>query len=167
MVCSDFMVVPSDVEETIDDTKSNEQNVMNLALLKAKDIAKQYPNDIVLGFDTLVILDGNPLGKPKNRQEAFHMLDSIQGKSHTVLTGCSIVFGKEVDTFFDSAVVTFNKMTNLEIEEYLDTNEPYDKAGAYGIQGFGARYIKEIQGDYYSVMGLPVQKVYNKIRKLS
>lgn len=162
----DFKIVKSDIEEVIDETISNEELVMSLAFQKAEDVSKRHPGIYTLGFDTLVILDGKPLGKPKNHQDAFNMLRSLSGNKHTVLTGCAIVKDDYKDLFYDHCEVIFNEMSDQEIEEYLATDEPFDKAGAYGIQGYGAKYIRYIKGDYYSVMGMPIQKLYNKIRDL-
>lgn len=160
----DFDIVTSDVEEIIEDGIPFEQVVQDLAALKATHIAKEYPGYTILGFDTLVILDNKALGKPKDRQDAYNMLASLSGRTHTVLTGCAIVCNDDIETFYDCAEVTFNEMTDTEICEYLDTMEPFDKAGAYGIQGYGARYINYINGDFYTIMGLPVQKLYNTLR---
>lgn len=162
----DFNVDASDIEEIIDESLSNEDVVMSLAFQKAYDVSTRYTDEYVLGFDTLVILDGKPIGKPNNRDEAFAMLKAISGRKHVVLTGVAIVRGDYKDLFYDHAEVIFNDMTDEEINEYLDTGEPFDKAGAYGIQGYGAKYIRYIKGDYYSVMGMPIQKLYNKIRDL-
>lgn len=159
-----FTVLPSDVEEVIQPGLSFEDVVMDIATQKAAAIAKEHPDAMVLGFDTLVILDGDPLGKPKNRDEAFAMLRRLAGRTHRVLTGCALVCCDDVKTLYDGADVTFYDMTDDEINEYLDTKEPFDKAGAYGIQGFGGRYIRKIDGDFYSVMGLPLAKLYRLLR---
>ena len=162
----DFTIKASNICEDLKEHLSNEEIVMDLAYQKAAHIFKDNQEYIVLGFDTLVILDGVPLGKPKDRENGFDMLRSLSGRSHTVLTGCAIISKEHEETFYDSAYVTFNDMTDEEINEYLDTDEPVDKAGAYGIQGFGAKYISKVNGDYYSVMGVPLQKLYNKLRDL-
>lgn len=162
----DFEVDSSDIEEIIDDTLSNEDIVMSLAFQKAEDVSHRHGGLYVLGFDTLVILDGKPLGKPKDRKEGYEMLKSLSNKKHLVLTGVAIVKDDYKDLFFDYAEVIFNEMSDQEINDYLDTNEPFDKAGAYGIQGYGAKFIRYIKGDYYSVMGMPIQKLYNKLRDL-
>jgi septum formation protein len=94
------------------------------------------------------------------------MLSMLSGRDHLVLTGCAIVTPKETVTFYGQAKVYFNTMSELEINEYLDTSEPFDKAGAYGIQGYGAKYINKIDGDYYTVMGMPLQKLYKTLRDL-
>ncbi len=160
----DFTIKVSDICEDLKEGLSNEELVMDLAFQKAETILQTNPESIVLGFDTLVILDGEPLGKPKNREDGFTMLRSLSGRKHRVLTGCAILTDSSKDIFYDYADVFFNVMSDIEINEYLDTDEPFDKAGAYGIQGYGARYIKGIEGDYYSVMGVPLQKLYNKMR---
>lgn len=161
-----FDIQVSETEELINPLLSSEEVVMELALEKAEAIAKLNYGSIVLGFDTLVILDDKPIGKPADYEDAFMMLQSLSNKSHKVITGCAIIHGDYIDTFSDEAIVTFNMMSDDEIHEYLATKEPFDKAGAYGIQGFGARYIKSVKGDYYSVMGMPLQKLYNKLRRL-
>lgn len=163
----EFKVDPSDLDEVIDETLSNEEIVMSLAYQKAYDVSKRHKDEYVLGFDTLVILDGKPIGKPQNRNQAFDMLRALSGRKHLVLTGVAIVKDDYKDVFYDHAEVIFNEMSDQEINEYLDTGEPFDKAGAYGIQGYGAKYIRYIKGDYYSVMGMPIQKLYNRIRDLN
>lgn len=162
----DFTIKASDICEDLKEGLTNEEIVMDLALQKAEHIFKSNQDSLVLGFDTLVILDGIPLGKPKDRQDGFDMLRSLSGRKHRVLTGCAIVSSDVNELFYDYADVFFNEMTDQEINQYLDTNEPFDKAGAYGIQGYGARYINRIEGDYYSVMGVPLQKLYNLLRDL-
>lgn len=165
-IVEDFEILVSETDEIIDPSLSTEDLVMALALEKAEEIAASNKDAIVLGFDTLVILDGVPVGKPVDYDDAFRMVRALSNRSHIVVTGCAIVFGSHIDTFYGEATVTFNNMTDVEIHEYLETKEPFDKAGAYGIQGYGARYIKEIHGDYYTVMGMPLQKLYNKLRRL-
>ena len=162
----DFTIEVSDICEDLKEGLSFPEIVEDLAVQKASHIALNHKDTYVLGFDTLVILDNVALGKPNNREEAFSMLESLSGKTHEVLTGCAIIYNNTIDTFHTATKVTFKEMDSIEINEYLDTNEPFDKAGAYGIQGHGARYIKGIEGDYYSVMGLPVQILYKKIRNL-
>lgn len=162
----DFIIDPSDTEEFMDSSISSVELVQKLALQKAKDVSLRHPGDYVLGFDTIVVLDDQPLGKPKDEEEAYQMLKSLSNRKHLVLTGVAIVKDDYEDVFYDYAEVIFNKMTDDEIYEYIASKEPMDKAGAYGIQGYGARYIKYIKGDYYSVMGMPVMKLYNKIKGL-
>ena len=162
----DFMVIPSDIDEMINKNLTIEEVVMDIALKKAKDISSKNPDYYVLGFDTLVILDGIPLGKPIDEKDAFRMLKLLSGRTHTVLTGCAIVNNMYIDTFYGSADVTFYEMSNEEILEYINTKEPLDKAGAYGIQAYGSRYIEKVNGDYFTIVGLPIAKLYKKINKL-
>lgn len=162
----EFEIDPSNTEEIFDLNISSIELVQSLALQKAKDVSLRHPGEYVLGFDTLVVLDEHPLGKPKNDLDAYQMLKSLSNRKHLVLTGVAIVKDEYQDVFYDYAEVIFNKMSDEEIHEYIATKEPMDKAGAYGIQGYGARYIKYIKGDYYSVMGLPIMKLYNKIKGL-
>jgi len=162
----DFTVIPSDIDEIINTNFTNEAVVMDIALKKAEDISSLNPDRYVLGFDTLVILDGVPLGKPIDKEDAIRMLKLLSGRTHTVLTGCAIVNNIYRDTFYSSVDVTFYDMSEEEIIEYAETKEPLDKAGAYGIQAYGARYIKEVKGDYFTIVGLPIAKLYKKLREL-
>jgi len=162
----EFVVKPSDVEEIVEPGVPFEQVVMDLAKQKAAHIAYDHPDRIVLGFDTLVIHNHEALGKPRDRADAFQMLRRLSNDTHRVLTGCAMVCCDEIETFYDFADVTFHPMTDAEINDYLDTGEPFDKAGAYGIQGYGGRYVKKVDGDYYSVMGVPLSKLYQHIRGL-
>lgn len=126
---------------------------------------------IVLGFDTVVSARGRILGKPKDRKEAGQMIGLLQGDSHMVYTGVTILVLESNQpikkTFSVGTRVMVAPMTKEEIEAYLDTDEPYDKAGAYGIQGGFARYIEGIEGDYFNVVGLPVHKVYEELKEFS
>lgn len=160
----EFDVIPSHVDEIIKEGLSFIEVVQDIAVQKAMHIAEEHPDSTVLGFDTLVIFEEEALGKPKSREEAFDMLKRLQGSTHTVLTGCALVCCDEVETIYGEADVTFFPMSDQEINEYLDTEEPFDKAGSYGIQGYGSRYIKKVNGDYYSVMGVPVAKLYQLLR---
>ena len=162
----DFTIKASDICEDLKEELSFPEVVMDLAIQKAVHVSEEFPNQYVLGFDTLVIFEGKALGKPINFQDGFNMLRKLSGNKHRVLTGCAIVKDDYIDSFYDFADVTFNHMTDEEIEEYLNTNEPFDKAGSYGIQGYGAKYISKVEGDFYSVMGVPLQKLYNKLRGL-
>ena len=162
----DFEVIPSNVEEVIKNNLTNEEVVVDIAFQKACDINRKYPGRYVLGFDTLVILDGLPLGKPIDEKDAFRMLKLLSGRTHTVLTGCVIVKEEYKDSFYGSAEVTFYEMTDDEIIEYIKTKEPLDKAGAYGIQAYGSKFIEKVNGDYFTIVGLPIAKLYRKIKEL-
>jgi len=139
------------------------------SLLKVKDIVKRYnlknQNALVISADTIVVLEDKILGKPKNEKEAFNMLKSLSGKTHKVITSVGIYF-TNFYTFYDEAIVRFKNLTDEEISWYISTKEPLDKAGSYGIQGIGSIFIKEIQGDFFTVMGFPVSKFYDFLKKL-
>ncbi|MBU3803371.1 MAG: septum formation inhibitor Maf [Candidatus Cellulosilyticum pullistercoris] len=162
-----FEVKTKEVVEVISETLSPEENVKALAYQKASAVAKDYPSRIVIGADTVVCLDGEIMGKPQDRMQAQMMLERLSGKEHHVYTGVAIIGRDEEisETFYVETKVKMQSLSREEIEAYILTNEPMDKAGAYGIQGYGARYIERIEGDYYSVMGLPVHALYEKLKK--
>ena len=165
-------IIVSHVEEKITSDVPAEV-VMSLAEQKAVDVAKDMPEGkVILGSDTVVAADGKILGKPKSHEEAYEMIRSLVGRSHQVYTGVCIVKkgaagGKDtVVSFYDETDVQVSGMTEAEIREYADSEEPMDKAGAYAVQGFFARYIEGLRGSYANVMGLPVHLVYRKLKEL-
>ena len=125
---------------------------------------KRQPELLVIGADTVVCCDGKILGKPHSREAAAEMLTALQGRSHEVYTGVTLYSQSETVTFFECTQVEFYPMTEVEISEYIDSKEPMDKAGAYGIQGLGARFVKGIRGDYNNVVGLPVGRLYQELK---
>ena len=126
---------------------------------------KRQPELLVIGADTVVCCEGKILGKPHSREAAAEMLTALQGRSHEVYTGVTLYSQSETVTFFECTQVEFYPMTEVEISEYIDSKEPMDKAGAYGIQGRFAAFVSKIEGDYNSVVGLPVGRVYQELRK--
>ena len=165
-------IIVSHVEEKITSDIPAEV-VMSLAEQKAVDVAKEMPEGTVtLGSDTVVAADGKILGKPKSHEEAYEMIRSLAGRSHQVYTGvCLVKKGPEgeadtVVSFYDETDVNVSPMTEKEIREYADSEEPMDKAGSYAVQGFFARYIDGLKGSYANVMGLPVHLVYQELKKL-
>ncbi len=158
-IADKFIVLPSSVEEKIPNGLKVAKIPEYLSEIKAMDIARQYPNDTVIGADTCVILGKEILGKPKDRQDAFNMLYKLSGKKHKVITGCTVVKNGTVISFSVTSTVKFLKLTKIEIETYLDTTEPYDKAGSYAIQGKGGAFIEYIKGDYFNIVGLPIAKL--------
>ena len=165
-------IIVSHVEEKITSDVPAEV-VMSLAEQKAVDVAKNMPEGkVILGSDTVVAADGKILGKPKSHEEAYEMIRSLVGRSHQVYTGVCIVKkgaadGKDtVVSFYDETDVQVSGMTEAEIREYADSEEPMDKAGAYAVQGFFARYIEGLRGSCANVMGLPVHLVYRKLKEL-
>lgn len=165
-------IIVSHVEEKITSDIPAEV-VMSLAEQKAVDVAKEMPEGtVILGSDTVVAADGNILGKPKSHEEAYEMIRRLAGRSHQVYTGvCLVKKGPEgeadtVVSFYDETDVNVSPMTEKEIREYADSEEPMDKAGSYAVQGFFARYIDGLKGSYANVMGLPVHLVYQELKKL-
>lgn len=162
-----FTVQPSTVEEKITKTDPREV-VLELAYQKAEDVAGTVTEGTVLGADTIVVLDGRIMGKPKDREHAIEMLKSLQGRSHSVFTGVALI-RKDADgerslRFAEETQVTMYPMSDEEIERYVDTKEPLDKAGAYGIQGRCAAFIERISGDYNNVVGLPAARIYQELK---
>lgn len=125
---------------------------------------KRQPELLVIGADTVVCCEGKILGKPHSREAAAEMLTALQGRSHEVYTGVTLYSQSETVTFFECTQVEFYPMTEVEISEYIDSKEPMDKAGAYGIQGLRARFVKDIRGDYNNVVGLPVGRLYQELK---
>ena len=165
-------IIVSHVEEKITSDVPAEV-VMSLAEQKAVDVAKEMPEGtVILGSDTVVAADGKILGKPKSHEEAYEMIRRLAGRSHQVYTGvCLVKKGPEgeadtVVSFYDETDVNVSPMTEKEIREYADSEEPMDKAGSYAVQGFFARYIEGLKGSYANVMGLPVHLVYQELKKL-
>lgn len=163
-----FEIKLKEVEEQIDLLLSPEENVKAVALQKAEAVASQNVDQIVIGADTIVCLNGEIMGKPVDLFHAQAMLEKLSGKEHDVLTGVAIIYKKRkvVESFYIKTKVRMHELSKQEIEAYLETKESLDKAGAYGIQGYGARYIEGIEGDYYNVMGLPVHALYEKLKVL-
>jgi septum formation protein len=155
-----FEIIPT---ANVEDKNSDKASILNpadyaelQASAKAKAIASQYRNRIVLGADTIVVLDEDILEKPLNRLNAFEMLQSLAGRQHTVVSAIAIVKNDYIWTGHSSTNVEFLPLGKDEINRYIDTGEPMDKAGSYGIQGYGAMMIKQIEGCYFNVMGLPI-----------
>lgn len=168
----DFLVCPSEIDEKI--TQKNPQPnqvVAELSRQKALDVAaRRSAGEIIVGADTVVSIDGDILGKPKSKEIAFDMLMRLQGREHHVFTGVTIVKklegGEQVISFVEDTEVFVRPMTEAEIWEYINTGEPMDKAGAYGIQGRFGVYIKGICGDYYNVVGLPIAGLYQRLKEI-
>jgi septum formation protein len=154
------------INEIVDKGKSETEIVKDLALQKAKPIHLLHPNDIVIGADTLVFMNKLILGKPKSLEDARYILQSLSGKTHSVITGVAIYYKDIVDSFSNTTIVSFFDISDEEISEYLQKENVLDKAGAYAIQGFASRYIKGIEGDYFNVMGLPLSQVYHHLLKI-
>lgn len=146
--------------------------VKDLSYTKARDVFERGNRDsIVIGADTIVVYEDKVLGKPKNEAEAYEMINMLQGEVHTVYTGVSIIWRDDentrVSSFYAETDVELYYMSEEEIRAYIATNEPYDKAGGYAIQGYFARYVKQIKGDYNNVVGLPIGKLYQILNSLN
>ena len=166
----EFEVLPSGYDEKIDKSMSIEEISKQLAYGKAKDVFDNTQGDrTIIGADTIVVKDNVIFGKPKDRNEAIKMLKEIQGDIHTVYTSLAILIEergeyKEYKEVVETDI-TVNPMTDAEIIEYVDSEEPFDKAGAYAIQSTFAKFIDEIEGNYMSVIGLPIDKVYKILKE--
>ena len=161
----DFEVVVKSFDESFPDNFSGEQIAEYIAAAKAKMFVNDIKNnEIIITADTIVWLDGKILGKPLNKADALRMLREISGKTHEVTTGVAILYGNKITTFIDTTKVTFREMTASELNYYVEKYSPFDKAGAYGIQEWiGLAACSRIEGSFYNVMGLPVEKVYSKL----
>jgi septum formation protein len=166
MLGVDFDVIISSVDEKINPELSEEELVMDLAYQKAVDIFRTHKDDIVLGFDTLVYIDGEALGKPKDPEDARRMLRLLSGRTHVVVTGCAIITKKVSKSFYVASEVVFYPLSEDEIDEYIQSKEPFDKAGAYAVQGLGSKFIRSIHGDFYTVMGMPVSRLYHELKAM-
>ncbi len=155
-----FTIVDPAVDETVDQNLSPEQVVEILSARKAKAVAEHHPDEMVLGADTVVAWQGKILGKPLDEQEAFDTLKRLSAQTHRVLTGVTLQKGSFFHTFVTESTVTFYPLTDEEIADYIATGEPMDKAGSYGIQGKGGLFVKEIHGDYFNIVGLPIAGIY-------
>lgn len=159
LVINEFKVIPSNIEENVPDGIAPYDSPEYLARLKAEDISVKFPDDTVIGADTSVITADKILGKPKDADEAREMLFMLSGKTHEVITGCAVCRGGKCSSFSSVTEVEFYNLSKREIDDYILTGEPFDKAGAYGIQGKGALLVKKISGDYFNVVGLPVAEL--------
>ena len=162
----DFTIETASVEETYDPALPPEEIVMHLAAVKSAPVAERHPDELVIGADTVVVLDEAILGKPHSTQEAMAMLRLLSGRTHQVYTGVCLRKGETTVCFHECTLVRFKVLTEEEIAAYVATGEPMDKAGSYGIQGKGCLLVEGIQGDYFNVIGLPVSHLYDEIKKL-
>ena len=162
----EFEAIAADIDETRFTAEDAVSYVKRLARTKAETIAPKYPDRLVIGADTVVVIDGEILGQPRDDDDARRMLRLLSGKWHDVLTGVALMRARQVVVEHETTRVRFSEMSAEEIDWYVATNEPRGKAGAYGIQGSAALFIKEIQGDYFNVVGLPVRLVFELSRRI-
>jgi septum formation protein len=150
-------VRPANIDESYIQGETPWQHAERLARQKVEAI--DAPNDVVIGSDTIVVVDGDVLGKPTDRRHAAEMLRRLNGRTHTVMTGVAVRWHERLVSDLVSVDVGFRLLNDDDIERYIDTGEPMDKAGAYGIQGFGATIVDRVDGDYFAVMGLPLNRL--------
>lgn len=169
MLGCDFEIIPSKTEEKINKSLSPVENVKNLAALKALDVASRVSDGIIIAADSLVVLNKKILGKPKDNNEAKKMLKSLGGKEHEAMTGIAVIDLKKGKMFQDAAItrIKFRKLNERIINDYMKKENLLDKAGAYAIQGRASLLIESIRGDYFNVVGLPLNKLNGLLEKLN
>ena len=157
-------VRPADIDETYLSGEVPREHALRLARAKAQKITE--PDAVVIGSDTIVVVDGDVLGKPTDDADAARMLRRLSGRSHSVITAVAVRWKGRVESDAETVGVTFHELSDEQIHGYIATREPMDKAGAYGIQGFGATIVARVDGDYFAVMGLPLQRMVLLMRRL-
>jgi len=161
-----FEIQKSEIEEAVFEEESPESMVVRLAYEKAFDVAQKNRDKLVIGADTIVVLGDEVLGKPKDEEEAFDMIQKLSNKTHRVITGISLINLKKgiVVNDYQVSYVTFKDLSEDSIKDYINTKESLDKAGGYGIQGYGALLVEGIQGDYFNIVGLPISKLSDLLK---
>jgi len=161
----EFSVMVTDIDETMDASLPPKDEVLRLSIEKAEAAAQSAHKDaIIVAADTIVVLNDRVLGKPRNAEEAVQMLQSLSGNTHRVMTGVTVYKHGVADSFVEETDVQFRPLSKAEIEAYVATGEPMDKAGAYGVQGTGCLFVSSLNGDYYNVMGLPLCRLCSHLR---
>lgn len=160
-----FDVMPADIDEQINPNNDLVKEIEKLSYQKAYHVFKDNKDALVIGSDTIVKINNEVLGKPKDYYQAKEMLEKLSNETHEVVTGCTIIVDDKIETFSSIAKVTFYQLSDQEIDDYIKTYEPMDKAGAYAIQGLGAKFVKSIEGDFYAIMGLPIAQLYQRLKK--
>jgi len=166
LVVPEFDVVVPGCESAPEDGESPKRYAIHMASKKCHQVFSLHPDSVVVGADTVVVIDGEILGKPRGKRDAARMLRMLSGREHRVITGVSICWPQGEERFFQESIVRFGALEDTEIESYIATGEPLDKAGAYGIQGFGACLVEEVRGSYTNVVGLPVRRLYLCLKKV-
>ena len=161
----DMKIIPAKGEEIPPEGAGPAELVAALATAKGREVAAQCAaDDVIIAADTIVVIDGRELGKPHTQQDAFDMLRLLSGRTHEVVTVLSVCRGERTESEAVVTRVTFRALTDEEIRAYIATGEPMDKAGSYGIQGYGAMFVSHLEGDYFSVMGLPLCPLCRMLR---
>lgn len=159
-----FIISPSHASERVTNWISSDDYVMQVVLQKGRELSSRYPMDCVICADTIVVLGMKIMGKPKNKGEAVDMLKELSSRTHEVKSAVYIAHDEEVYQFIETTRVRVAPMSKKEILDYVATKEPFDKAGGYGIQGSFSKFVEEISGDYFNVVGLPVHRVYMTLK---
>ncbi len=162
----DHQVSPSNIDETMRPRETPRRHAERLAREKASAIATREPDRITIGADTIVVINRKVLGKPRDEDDARRMLAMLSGRRHTVITAVAVARGRKLRSAVEEVGVKFRRLGEAEIDAYIATGEPMDKAGAYGIQGFGATIVECVDGDYFAVMGLPLARLVTLMRDL-
>ena len=159
-------VRPADIDESYLEGETPHAHAERLARGKAATVAAAHPEAVTIGSDTIVVVDGRVLGKPRDVAHAHTMLRMLSGRSHEVMTGVAVTWRGRTVSGVETVGVTFRELDDADIEAYIATGEPMDKAGAYGIQGFGATIVTRVHGDYFAVMGLPLNRLVRQLEAL-
>ena len=165
LVVNEFEIDAVETNEVIDESIPFTKAIEKIALGKAEAVATKHPESVIISADTIVTLGPKRYGKPKDAADAVAMLEELSGNTHEVITGVCLYYKGKVQTFSNVSKVKFYPLTAQEIKAYVDSKEPLDKAGAYGIQGLGSLLIEEISGDFYSIMGLPISQLKRELEK--
>lgn len=160
----EHVVLPSNIDETMHTGEIPAEHALRLAVEKACAVARSHPDAVVIGSDTVVVLDDRVLGKPASPDAAREMLRSLNGRTHRVITAVAVAYGGVTSQGAEEVSVTFRRLADDEIDAYVETREGMDKAGAYGIQGFGATIVEKIEGDFFAVMGMPLVRLIGLLR---
>ena len=160
----DFDIITSNIDEKCDASYPIDKRPELFAVMKGKNISGKYQDSLVISADTMVLIDDIALGKPNSKEEAFAMISLLSGRTHKVITGVYIAYKGKSISFSSETLVEFYKLSNEEIFQYISTDECVDKAGAYGIQGKAATFVKSINGDYFNVVGLPIGAINNVLK---
>ena len=162
------------VEPKYDNSTSPERYCEKLSAIKASAISLKYSNNnihqndtLIIGADTIVLLDDIVLGKPNSKKEAYLTLNSLSGRNHQVITGVTIIYNDLLHTFHSTTTVEFRELKDANIQEYINSNNPYDKAGSYGIQDYSAIFVNKINGCYDNVVGFPLSRFYDELKKIN
>lgn len=161
-----YTVMPAGIDESVKGAESPAEHTQRLAREKALTVAESHPDALVIAADTVVVINERIMGKPRTEREAAEMLAVLSGATHTVVTGMACVLNGRLESSVDDVSVTFRTLSEQDIAEYVATGEPLDKAGAYGIQGYGATMVRRIDGDYFAVMGLSLVRLVELMQRL-